>query len=244
MTRRSADILAGFRALPLAGPETVLQGRRPLILSPHPDDETLGCGGLIAAACAAGLAPAVAILTDGSASHPGSRLFPPARLAATREQEAARAVHILGLPAQSLYFLRQPDGRLAASGPDFEALLHRLAELARRHACRLVIGPWAGDPHCDHQAAAAIAAALARRCDWPLRSYPVWGWLRDPASSFDEPRRSGWRLEISEHLPRKRAAIAAYASQQPGLVPDSPNGFRLPPALLDICTRPFEVFIA
>lgn len=47
--------------------------RRLVIVAPHPDDETLGCGLLIAAAVRAGVRVAVIALTDGQASHPGSR---------------------------------------------------------------------------------------------------------------------------------------------------------------------------
>jgi LmbE family N-acetylglucosaminyl deacetylase len=239
---RIADILAGFEKLPKAGLQTILQGRKPMILAPHPDDESLGCGGLIAAACAAGTPPLVIILTDGSASHPDSKLFPPHRLAEIREQETLQATRLLGLPGQNLHFFRQPDSRLAAGG-DFEALVRHAATLGEQQGCKLVIGPWHGDPHCDHEATAGIAAAVALRCSWPLLSYPVWGWLRDPDSAFEEPRKTGWRLDISEYLPCKRRAIAAHVSQYGELIPDSPLGFRLPQNLLSIFERPFEVFI-
>ncbi len=237
------DIRAGFLALPKIGIEPWLGGRRPLVLAPHPDDESLGCGGMIAGACASGLAPEVVVLTDGAASHPGSRDFPPARLRAVREAEAARATAMLGLPARRLHFLRQADTRLAGAGPDFEGLVERIAGIGRQVGCGLVVGPWAGDPHCDHEAAALLAAAVAARGGWALRSYPVWGWLRDGAAVFDEPRIGGWRLDIARHLEAKQRAIEAHVSQYGGLITDSPAGFRLPAALLAVFARPFEVFI-
>ncbi len=222
----------------------MLQGQRPLILAPHPDDESLGAGGLIASACAAGIAPIVIILTDGSASHPDSKLFPPAKLRQTREQEAMNATRLLGLPRENLHFFRQPDSALPPHGALFEKLVNRAAALAEQHRCGLVIGPWAGDPHCDHEAAARIAAAVARQRQCRLLSYPVWGWLRDPQTIVNEERTSGWRLDISAHLPRKAQAIAAHESQYGNLIPDSPQGFRLPANLLEIFARPYEVFIA
>jgi LmbE family N-acetylglucosaminyl deacetylase len=233
------DILAGFLDLPLVDPLTMLGGRRALILAPHPDDESIGCGGLIAAACAAGTPPVVLILTDGAASHPGSLTFPSARLRAVREAEALAATGILGLPAGNLRFLRQPDTGLAASGDVIETVL----AIARDAPCGIVIGPWAGDPHCDHEAAAAIAHAVAIRAGLPLLSYPVWGWLRDGGALLDEERRHGWRIDISSVMDRKARAIAAHASQHGGLIKDSPTGFALGPDLLAIATRPFEVFV-
>lgn len=242
--RTVSHILAGLMALPEANVETVLKGRRALILAPHADDESLGCGGLIAAACAAGIAPIVVILTDGAASHPGSLAFPPERLCRVREAEAVRATGLLGLPSINLHFMRQPDTQLSASGPGFEAMTAALLEIARTQYCGLVIAPWAGDPHCDHEAAACIAEAVARRAQLRLLSYPVWGWLRNGSDLLDEPRHHGWRLNISAQQDVKKRAIAAYKSQYGDLITDSPNGFRLPDNLLAIFERPFEVFIA
>jgi LmbE family N-acetylglucosaminyl deacetylase len=234
------DVLAAFEALPMTGIEDLLQGRRPLILAPHPDDESLGCGGLIACACEAKLAPVVAILTDGAASHPGSRSHPPAKLARLREAEALRAVGILGLPAENLVFLREPDTKLAAHG----AVIEKLHGLLAARDCGAVIGPWQGDPHCDHEAAAMIAEAVAIRGGVRLLSYPVWGWLRDGDALMDEPRTAGWRLDIAAKCDVKTRAIAAHESQYGAVIKDAPDGFRLPSALLAVFARPYEVFLA
>ena len=242
--RTVSHILAGFMALPEANVKTVLDGQRALILAPHADDESLGCGGLIAAACAAGIAPIVAILTDGAASHPGSVAFPPERLRMVREAEAVRATGLLGLPFINLHFMRHRDTQLSASGPEFEAITAALLEIARTQHCGLVIAPWAGDPHCDHEAAACIAQAVARRAHLRLLSYPVWGWLRDHSDVLEESRHHGWRLNISAQQEIKKRAIAAYKSQYGELISDSSDGFRLPDTLLAIFERPFEVFIA
>jgi len=87
-----SDVHAQWRALPTGTLEEVAGSGTCLVLAPHPDDESLGCGGLIAACCAAGRPPVVAVLTDGSGSHPGSRAFPPTRLAAIRKAEVTAAV--------------------------------------------------------------------------------------------------------------------------------------------------------
>jgi LmbE family N-acetylglucosaminyl deacetylase len=242
--RTLSNIRAGFLTLPETGIGPLLGGRRPLVLAPHPDDESLGCGGMIAAACAAGLHPVVIVLTDGAASHPGSLEFPPERLRALREAETARATALLGLPARHLHFLRQPDTRLTGAGPAFAALVGRIVEIGRRQGCGMIVGPWAGDPHCDHEAAARLAGAAAAQAGWRLVSYPVWGWLRDGGETFDEPRTGGWRLDITAYRDAKQAAIAAHVSQYGDLIKDSPAGFRLPADLLAVFARPFEVFIA
>ncbi len=233
-----------FSSWPKTSPETFLAGRRPLILAPHPDDESLGCGGLIAAACAAHLAPEVLILTDGAGSHPGSRAYPPARLAELREQEARAAARQLGLPPKNLHFLRYPDTELPRRGPSFAAAVEHVVALAAAKKCRLIIGPWAGDPHADHLAGAMIAQAAARAACIELVSYPVWGWLRPVPENDTRDRLTGWRLDIAPHLAAKQRAIAAHVSQHGALITDSPHGFTLPKNLLEIAARPYEVLIA
>src|SRR5476651_214848 len=98
-----------WQALPLGRPEDVTGRGCALILAPHPDDESLGCGGLIAACCEAVLPPIVVILTDGGMSHPRSNSFPREQLLRLREREARDAVSVLGLPRDRLIFLREPD---------------------------------------------------------------------------------------------------------------------------------------
>ena len=76
--RRAGDVHDAMRALPVARDLDEITGNRcALILAPHPDDESLGCGGLIAEACARGRPPAVIIVSDGTGSHPLSREYPP-----------------------------------------------------------------------------------------------------------------------------------------------------------------------
>ena len=63
-----------------------------LVIAPHPDDESLGCGGLLSMLAAAGRSLHIVFVTDGGASHPHSRTWSRSRLALQREQEAAEAL--------------------------------------------------------------------------------------------------------------------------------------------------------
>ncbi len=237
---RAGDALRQFEALPSCGLEALLPGGPALVLAPHADDESLGCGGLIAEACAQGRPPVVAILTDGVGSHPNT---PPARLRALREREAAAATGLLGLPRDRLHFLGLPDTAAPLAGPGFERAVAELARLFRHGGCGVVVAPWRHDPHCDHEAAAAMAIALARAEGVRLLSYPVWGWTLPLDAVLPRAAVDGWRLDISAHLAAKRRAIAAHASQHGGLVDDDPGGFQLPPGLLAVFERPYEVFL-
>lgn len=221
--------VAGFT--PLSAGD-LLDGRGTLVvLAPHPDDETLGCGSLLAHAAAQGVACTVVCVTDGCRSHPNSRLWPRARLADLRRQELDRAAATLGRIA--VHHLGYPDCEAPRGG---EAVA-RLSRLVPQGA--LFLTPWAGDPHVDHQSCAELAqAVVVRRPDLRHLAYPIWGRLR-PAVPFP---RTGWRL-TSRH-PAKPAALACHASQMTGLIHDDPDGFTMDPELQRLFLDEPEVFLA
>lgn len=234
------EVMAALPAVPL---DAITGGKPALILAPHADDETLGCGGLIAAASAAGHPPFVLILTDGTGSHPNSRAYPPARLKSVREQEASDAVGILGLPPGRIGFLGLRDTAAPMEGDGFHAAVMAILSFAERVGAASILSPWQHDPHCDHLAAHLMASdAVARR---PVRhlAYPIWGWMLRPDARLLGPVPRGMRLDIGEHLAAKRRAIAAHASQYGGLITDDSGGFQLPRNLLDVFSRPYETFL-
>ena len=235
----AGDAIAAMERFPYAELETLLRGQRPLVLAPHPDDESLGCGGLIAECCCRGIQPVVAILTDGAASHPGSKQYPPLHLASLRVEEARSAASKLGLDFANLVFFNYPDSALP-SGPDIVA---KIVDLVKSRGCGVILSPWFHDPHCDHEAAAIIAENVAHLAKARFLSYPVWGRLLPPAQDLQLPKVHGWRLAISEHLEAKQEAIASHRSQYSDLINDSPNGFRLPRNLLEVFKQPYEIFI-
>ncbi|MFL5251309.1 MAG: PIG-L deacetylase family protein [Rhodopila sp.] len=241
---KAADFQASWRALPVADLDAIIGSGTCLVLAPHPDDESLGCGGLIATCVSAGRAPLVAILTDGAGSHSGSRAYPPARLRTVRAQEARDAVAALGLPAHRLVFLEQPDTAAPHEGPAFDAVVARLLDLVwQEPRCTAIAAPWRHDPHCDHEAAAKAAAEVAKAAGIRSVAYPVWGWTLPAGTALPGAPGLGWRLDISAFLPDKRRAIQAHRSQFGSLITDDPNAFSLPADLLSIFDSPYETFI-
>jgi LmbE family N-acetylglucosaminyl deacetylase len=233
-----------WQALPTGTLNDIIGSGTCLILAPHPDDESLGCGGLIAACVAAGRPPLVVILTDGAGSHPNSREFPPDRLRALRAQEARTAVAHLNLPPSRVVFLNQPDTATPHSGPNFDAIVTQLTALMHmQKTCTAILAPWQHDPHCDHEAASLIAAAAAKRTGTRHIAYPVWGWTLPPDTSVPEQPTTGWRFDIETFLPAKRQAIQSHQTQYGQLITDDPTGFQLPPSLLSAFDTPFETFL-
>jgi LmbE family N-acetylglucosaminyl deacetylase len=243
MSKPASEVLAGMAALPFAGLDAILQPGACLILSPHPDDESLGCGGLIAEACTQGRSVHVLEVTDGTGSHPNSRAWPAPRLKAQREQEACAAVAVLGLSEDRIGFLGLRDGAAPHDGPEFDAAVSRIAEHASARAVTTILATWEHDPHADHVAVSRMARAVAARIGARLLFYPVWGWTLPVDHALPDEPLTGWRLDIARHLPAKRQAIAAHVSQTTDLIADDPEGFRLQPEFVALFTRPFEVFL-
>lgn len=111
-----AQYLEAARKLPIIGREE-LTGHAPIVvLSPHPDDETLGLGGLIAQARSAGQEVHVVVLTDGAGSHPNSIEYPPEKLIDLRKAEVRAAGEILGMDQACIHHLDLPDTKLHPKG--------------------------------------------------------------------------------------------------------------------------------
>jgi LmbE family N-acetylglucosaminyl deacetylase len=238
----AADLHHAWRQLPQGDLNEIIGTGTCLILAPHPDDESLGCGGLIAACVAAGRAPLVVILTDGAGSHPGSQAYPAERLRAVRARETQTATAILGLPADQLVFLNQPDSVVPFRGRGFAAIVETVLAHVQP-GCTAILAPWRHDPHCDHEAASLIAATVAEQAGIAHVAYPVWSWTLPPNVPIPDPPSDGWRLWIEPFLAAKRQAIQAHESQYGDLITDDPNGFRLPETLLAAFSGPFETFI-
>jgi LmbE family N-acetylglucosaminyl deacetylase len=129
---------------------------RAVVVAPHPDDEVLGVGGLLALLAAAGTRVEALSVTDGEASHTGGSISPPA-LAAVRPAETIAALTALGLCAD-VRGLHQPDGGR-------ETLERPVVEALRLEPGTWLLGPWSGDGHPDHEAVGRLRRRRGtRRC--------------------------------------------------------------------------------
>ncbi len=99
-------LLADPEALPFRDIRTI-DRQRVLIVAPHPDDETLGCGGAISLLCRQGYDVNVPIVSDGTGSHPNSQKYPAPILRWIRSQETLTALAILGKSMGSNFFTPQ-----------------------------------------------------------------------------------------------------------------------------------------
>jgi LmbE family N-acetylglucosaminyl deacetylase len=212
---------------------------RVLVVAAHPDDETLGAGGLIALAGACGADVRVLIVSDGAASHPQSPTHRPGQLAAIRHAEALAAVAALA-PAAEVQFLDLADGGLSAAT---EAI--RSAVGVGLDGCTHVVSPWLGDRHPDHQAcASAVRCALEERPTIAHWQYPIWAWHWADPTGHDLPWPDLGRLPLSiAARAAKRAGLACYASQHQALSAAPGDEAVLGPDFLAHFDRDAESFI-
>lgn len=181
---------------------------RIVVVSPHPDDEALGCGGVIALAKDCGIAVRVLAITDGERCYPGHPALE-ASLRVTRRRELLEAGAVLGMDGEDVRFFALPDG-------DLTSHTHALSEILK-HELRqddLVVSPWRWDGHPDHEACFAATASASDAVGCRLVEYPIWGW------HWAAPTDSHWAAATAVCVPlpttvraRKQRAIDRFRSQ-------------------------------
>ncbi|MGH8861139.1 MAG: PIG-L family deacetylase, partial [Jatrophihabitantaceae bacterium] len=209
-----------------------------VVVAAHPDDETLGAGGLMALASRRGATVTVLVASDGEASHPASPTHRPEQLARVRRVEVAAALAEVA-PDADLTLLGLPDGQLADHLSDIcDAIDERAA------GCTHLVTPWIGDGHPDHaacaQAAAESVAALHAR-HW---QFPIWAWhWGDPAAGDLQPAMLGRLVLDPLATQAKRAALDCHVSQHLALSDEPGDEAILAPHFLNHFRGGAEAFV-
>ncbi|WPN49944.1 MULTISPECIES: PIG-L deacetylase family protein [unclassified Pseudomonas] len=214
----------------------VAQGQRLVIVTPHPDDEVLGCAGLLAGMKGREADVLLVAVTDGEASHEGSRYWTHARLRRQRPLESLDSLARLGLDVGALNWQRLglPDSAVAGAE---DGLVGRLLELVRPGDC--VVTTWRQDGHCDHEATGRATADVASQNNASLIEVPVWAWHwarpQDPRIPWIRARKLMLGADV---LARKRHAIHAHVSQ---INADGQSPPVLDRAAIERLLQPFEL---
>lgn len=200
---------------------------RALIIAPHPDDETLGAGGLIVNLRKRGIEVTVAAVTDGENAYGGML-----GLGSIRRREQEEALQILGVSPEHIIRLGLPDRCVS----EYEAeLVDRILPLTDAE-CHL-IASWTGDFHPDHEACGRAAKEVSRQTGANLSFYFFWTWHRGAPEILKRlPLR---RLPLDSPAIRSKAeAVRCHHFQL-----EHPSGEPiLPDYLLGPSRWPFEVF--
>jgi LmbE family N-acetylglucosaminyl deacetylase len=225
--------------LPLISADTLVPiNHRAVIIAPHPDDEILGCGGLMRQLAMLGRPLKLISVTDGSASHPGSATWPVERLSVVRPQESAEALRRLDLPMHSLKWIRGgfTDTTVAQQEDQLTAFIQRYLQ-----PTDVVFTTWANDGHSDHEAVGRASARAAAAVGARFHEVPIWAWHwaspEDDRLPWDRARKIS--LDPAT-IARKRHAAHAFASQLEG-DPQIGLGPVLAADVLERLMQPFEV---
>jgi len=176
---------------------STLSGERVLVFAPHPDDETLGCGGTLIQHVRRGEMVRVVFLTDGNGGD-FLGLYDPQQYIDLREEEACKACAVLGI--RDFEFLRFPDRRLGSEIAHLDRVRREIIEF--EPALVYVTSPLEINP--DHRSAAALV--------WQVIAESK----RNIQLSFYEvstPLQPNILVDITQQEQQKRLAASCYSSQ-------------------------------
>lgn len=220
--------LATLGKVPLWTPEAIPA----LIVAPHPDDETLGTGTLIATLRAQDVPVTVVAVTDGENAY-DTPSEDREKLGCIREAEQTKALARLGVTPDNIHRLRLTDSGLTQQRDE---LTHRLMELAGDGM--QIVAPWSGDFHPDHMACAHAAERVTKARGLSLVSYFFWTWHRGTMDLL-AGLPLGRFVPSTAALQAKAAALACHTSQ----LNDAGGKPILPERLLGPARWPFEIFL-
>lgn len=172
-----------------------------LVISPHPDDVELCCGGFIAKMSDHGYSVGIVDLTRGELGTEGT--------AETRMKEATKAAQVLGVQIrENMDF---GDCRVSSNFDD----ARKLSTVIRHHKPKLMIAPYGDGHHPDHVAGRRLAdkavfLAKLKKVSTEFKAHRVsmvaYYMLHE---SFDP----SFIVDVTQNYGKKLEAIKAYRSQ-------------------------------
>lgn len=177
-----------------------IDAKKVLVLAPHPDDDSFGCGGTIKKMATTGANITVAYFCDGSGGvGENSELkIKNSELVETRKKEAKATVEILGISEQ--VFFGYQDGELSKG----KAVLKALADLIKRVEPDIIFVPSFIDNHPDHKAVNDILVNFLEKnqCGFEIWAYEVW-----------TPLYANRIMMINDEKEAKEQSMLAHQSQ-------------------------------
>ncbi|MBW3623992.1 MAG: PIG-L family deacetylase [Armatimonadetes bacterium] len=172
---------------------------RVLVISPHPDDEAIGCGGTLRKHVVEGDQVQVIFLTSG---EKGGHGCPPEETRRIRERESEAAAQVLQI--DGIEFWREPDGAVQARS----SVVRRLVDKLETWRPSVLYVPHPLEKHPDHRAAVrmvrqAVSNSAGKGSRPEVWMYEVW----TPMPTMDHI------VDITPYIEKKLEAIRVYRSQ-------------------------------
>jgi len=191
-----------------------------VVFAPHPDDETLGCGGTIARRLSEGYEVFVIVMTDGRNAL--SKIFgitdapTPKEMREIRKREMLRAMKILGVSSEYIRFLDFEDGKLLYSSREASNTVYKIINELKPAE---IYFPHEKDRNPDHQATNIIVRDCVENLSFSTHAYKYSLGQRFSrlgsivAKLFHLVRNHLVYVDISEFVDLKAAAMEEYKSQ-------------------------------
>lgn len=208
-----------------------------IIISPHPDDEALGCGGLVSYLKSKNCNVTIIVLTGGenceNAMHLGQGLLKKVRRNLTKQ-----ACSVLGINEQDIYFLNFVDGNINNQDSEINELRH----IIKNTNAKSIFVPHLEDGWSDHVQTHHIIKNMIKGTHISLYAYCVWFWYTMP---FNKIFSIAWNnlyyfKMCKEDQNKKKAAINIYMNAK------SPEGIlysgKLPRILIKSCLNRNEFY--
>lgn len=180
-----------------AGPQ-----EKTIFLVPHPDDETLGAGGLIVDLRKKNNEVVIIAITDGENANPKIK-----NLSQIRQDEQEKALQLLGVNKNNIIRLKLVDSSIQHSEEKLEQLLLPLIN-KNDH----IMAPWIEDYHSDHKAVGRIALKIAQQTKSFLTFYFFWTWHHSGINDLFSYPLHLYSLK-KETFELKQNALNFYVSQ-------------------------------
>lgn len=229
--------------------QSIAPSQKPtVVFAPHQDDETLGCGGVIALKRKQGVPVKVVFLTDGRECYvnaPAPLPISIEELVQSRQQEALTALETLGVPASDVIFLKHHDSTLSSfEGEQRQAIVAELRDLLIDLRPQEVFVPYVNDMHADHIETHRLVKAALQSIDPSIElwQYLVWSlWEYSHLNDVVESKFANlYSVAIDSVRQQKNEALRAYRSQY---VPIVQNFTVLPKTLFRFFDTPYELFV-
>lgn len=217
-----------------------LHSKRIVIVAPHPDDEILGCGGLMQQLVAQNCTIMILAVTNGTQSHPGSSKYTPDQLNLMRPQESLAALDWLGIAEHSQRIaLDLTDGQVHLQTSQLWQCLSHIVQ-----AEDILVCSYARDGHPDHEAVGKTVQAFAEAQQLACLQVLIWAWHW--AVPMDQ--RIDWQQAkiyplTDEQLIKKQQAIMAFKTQ---IETDESTGNApiLSSSTINRLLMPYEVYLS
>lgn len=208
-----------------------------IIISPHPDDEILGCGGLISHLVSKKCDVTIIMLTGGENCDDAMHLGPE-KLKKERRKLTKQACSVLGVEERNIFFLDFIDGAINAQDKELEKLINIIKDTN----AKTIFVPHIEDGWNDHVQTHHIIKNMIKGTSLSLYAYCVWFWYTMPFNkvlSLDWKNLNYLKINKEEHS-LKKIAIDIYMNAV------SPEGIfysgKLPKILIESCSNKREFY--